>query len=53
MMIGILGASGLIGYNLYVFLRDKGIQTIGSYHSMKKDGLVYKGKKIINWCPQV
>ncbi|MEW6087946.1 MAG: SDR family oxidoreductase [bacterium] len=40
MMIGILGASGLIGYNLFVFFKSNGIQTIGSYYSNKRDGLV-------------
>jgi dTDP-4-dehydrorhamnose reductase len=39
-MIGILGASGLIGFNLYNYLIHKGIQTLGTYCSTKKQGLV-------------
>ena len=39
MMIGIAGASGLIGYNLYLSLKGKGVETVGSYCSIKKDNL--------------
>jgi dTDP-4-dehydrorhamnose reductase len=40
MMIGILGASGLIGYHLYCFLKMNGLPAVGSYLSKKKEGLV-------------
>lgn len=39
-MIGILGASGLIGYNLYQFLNMKEGKILGTYFSRKKKGLI-------------
>jgi NAD dependent epimerase/dehydratase family enzyme len=35
-MIGIVGASGLIGHNLFNFLRAHGEQVMGTYCSTKK-----------------
>ena len=40
MLIGIVGASGLIGSNLFAFLRTKGQQVLGTYCSAPKDALL-------------
>ena len=40
MLIGIVGASGLIGRNLFAFLRKKGRQVLGTYCSMRQKGLI-------------
>jgi len=40
MKIGIVGASGLVGYNLFQFLSEKKENVLGTYCSTKKDGLV-------------
>jgi len=39
-MIGIAGASGLIGYSLYNFLRSQNQEVLGTYAKYPKDGLV-------------
>lgn len=39
-MIGLLGASGLIGWNLYKFLLTKQETVLGTYLSQKKEGLI-------------
>lgn len=39
-MMGIVGASGLIGYNLYNFLKKKGEDILGTYFSKEKKGLI-------------
>lgn len=39
-MIGIIGASGLIGYNFYKTLRSKGEDVIGTYFSTRKRELI-------------
>ena len=38
-MIGIVGASGFIGFNLYKFLKNKDKEVIGTYFSTRKEGL--------------
>ena len=40
MKIGIVGASGLVGWNLRKCLLKKGCEVFGTYHSRKKEGLV-------------
>ncbi len=57
-MIGIAGASGLIGYNFYRFLNCRGYDTIGTFYSNRKDGLVKfnltsKDFSLFNNCSQV
>ena len=39
-MIGIVGASGLIGHALYKFLKKEGENVIGTYFLNKKKGLL-------------
>jgi dTDP-4-dehydrorhamnose reductase len=39
MKIGILGSSGLIGYNLYNFLCQKNAEVLGTYFSRERPGL--------------
>lgn len=39
-MVGIAGASGLIGWNLYKFLEKRKVDIIATYFSTKKEGLI-------------
>lgn len=39
-MIGICGASGYIGWELYNYLKGKGLRVKGTYHNNKKEGLL-------------
>ena len=39
-MIGILGASGLIGRHLYAFFAQHGREVLGTYYSEKREGLI-------------
>lgn len=57
-MVGIVGASGLIGYNLYKYLKDKDVAVLGTYCSLKKQGLhrfnlVEDSFSIFDSCQQV
>lgn len=39
-MIGIVGASGLIGYNLFKYVKSKGEEVVGTYFSKEKKELI-------------
>lgn len=45
MRLIIIGASGLIGNNLYAAARTAGREVIGTYHTVRKDGLVHYDMK--------
>ena len=42
----IVGASGFIGNNLYIYFRDKGLSVMGTYHSHKFKGCDIDGIKL-------
>lgn len=40
MKVGITGASGLVGWNLFKYLREQGVEVLGTYASRPRPGLI-------------